>query len=362
LRVELIDFILCPYCKGHLDLVQYESNKNEIIEGALVCSCGNRYPIIKGVPRILPDRFKNFILKTYYPNFSKKFKEFLKTEENCREETQIHELNKRTSKVFGYEWHEFPVTNFQETYHKDFISWMSHPFDEDFLKNKQILDVGCGGGNYSSIMGGYKAKVVGIDLSVAVDEAYKNTKDIKDVDIIQADILSLPLKEKFDMVFCVGVLHHLTDPKKGFHNLLKVLKKDGYMFLRVYSKEGNKITIYLVDKVMKKIIRKLPFKVVNGICWSMAHLLNLSLSLLYLPLNRNKFLRKIGKKLPYNNYFLYISNFDFRHKQNIFFDVLSAPVVHYYSKKDLEELFKGLKIISIKGDDILSWKVLAQKV
>jgi len=45
--------------------------------------------------------------------------------------------------------------------------------------------------------------------------------------------------EKFDIVLCMGVLHHLSNPSKGLRNILSVLKKDGTIFLYLYGKLGG---------------------------------------------------------------------------------------------------------------------------
>ena len=36
---------------------------------------------------------------------------------------------------------------------------------------------------------------------------------------------------KFDIILCMGVLHHLSNPIKGLKNIKNVLEKDGIIFL-----------------------------------------------------------------------------------------------------------------------------------
>ncbi len=52
-----MEILVCPVCKGELDLTIAESNSDtsEIVEGAIHCSrCGETYPISGGIPDLLP--------------------------------------------------------------------------------------------------------------------------------------------------------------------------------------------------------------------------------------------------------------------------------------------------------------------
>jgi SAM-dependent methyltransferase len=44
---------------------------------------------------------------------------------------------------------------------------------------------------------------------------------------------------KFDIVLCMGVLHHLSNPSKGLQILTNTLKSDGMIFLYLYGKLGG---------------------------------------------------------------------------------------------------------------------------
>jgi len=54
MKKELMDIIVCPVCKGELKLTVKEE-KEEIISGSLNCpKCRADYPIINGIPNLLP--------------------------------------------------------------------------------------------------------------------------------------------------------------------------------------------------------------------------------------------------------------------------------------------------------------------
>ena len=110
-----------------------------------------------------------------------------------------------------------------------------------FVRDKvHVLIAGCGTGNQILQVQRYKnAQITAIDLSsssLAYSQRKINELKIKNVELIQMDILEVELlKEKFDIIECGGVLHHMDDPHKGLRSLLGVLKKSGFLKLGLYS-------------------------------------------------------------------------------------------------------------------------------
>ncbi|HZU77451.1 MAG TPA: methytransferase partner Trm112 [Dehalococcoidia bacterium] len=55
MRRDLMDILVCPVCKGELELTVTEENEKEIISGSLFCKrCNERYPIEDTIPNLLP--------------------------------------------------------------------------------------------------------------------------------------------------------------------------------------------------------------------------------------------------------------------------------------------------------------------
>ncbi len=61
MKTDLLDIIVCPVCKGPLDLTadeiapQGSADAGEVLAGTLACaSCGAAYPISDGIPNLLP--------------------------------------------------------------------------------------------------------------------------------------------------------------------------------------------------------------------------------------------------------------------------------------------------------------------
>ena len=50
-----MDILVCPVCKGELQLSVEEENKTEIVSGSLYCGkCDVTYPIEDTIPNLLP--------------------------------------------------------------------------------------------------------------------------------------------------------------------------------------------------------------------------------------------------------------------------------------------------------------------
>jgi uncharacterized protein len=55
MQPQLMEILVCPMCKGDLELTTTREKGGEIIEGKLTCTqCRETYPIEDGIPNLLP--------------------------------------------------------------------------------------------------------------------------------------------------------------------------------------------------------------------------------------------------------------------------------------------------------------------
>ena len=55
MKRELMDILVCPVCKGELELDVEEEEEGDIVTGILYCrACDTGYPILDSIPRLLP--------------------------------------------------------------------------------------------------------------------------------------------------------------------------------------------------------------------------------------------------------------------------------------------------------------------
>lgn len=114
-----------------------------------------------------------------------------------------------------------------------------------------ILVAGCGSGQQPIATALYlrNAKVAAIDLSLAsLAYAKRMAREmgVHNIRFAQADILKLGmLEERFDVIECVGVLHHMADPEAGLTVLLGLLKPGGFLKLALYSETARREIVHL---------------------------------------------------------------------------------------------------------------------
>ncbi len=130
------------------------------------------------------------------------------------------------------------------------------------IKNKKlnILIVGCGTGIQIIEASRYSnCKITAIDLSNSSISYAKRKVDeygMKNVEFIEMDLLELAsLNQRFDLIECSGVLHHMNDPNKGLSNLFDVLEKRGFLKLGLYSRYARKEIIKARELIKEKDIK-----------------------------------------------------------------------------------------------------------
>ncbi len=152
-----------------------------------------------------------------------------------------------TLESFGWEWQNFNRFGWDRQTKDELWSvdnererfFCNTLFQPDELKNKLMLDAGCGNGRYMSQCLQHGAEVVGVDLSSAIDVAQKNLQDHPNAHFIQGDLLNLPFRSQtFDFVFSIGVLMHTGAPQQAFHSISNMAKKGGGVGISVYQKQN----------------------------------------------------------------------------------------------------------------------------
>jgi SAM-dependent methyltransferase len=318
MKPSAIEYLSCIVCAAPLGLniseqIPSPSGEScEVISGSLDCAkCLKSYPIIRGIPR------------------------FIDAERSSH-------VDMETGNRFGMSWKEFP--RLDQRYSQQLFDWLS-PVTPQFLKNKVVLEAGCGKGRHAKVVSEAGARqVFGIDIGHAVDVAYANVGHLPRVHIIQADIRWLPFSEVFDFAFSVGVLHHMTEPGTGFAQIVKCLKPDGSICTWVYGRENNWWLLYFVDPIRIFVTSKLPRPILRVISTALAVPVSLWAKLVAYPW------KKLQEKLTwlpdlfYQEYMAYIARHDFNEIEHIVFDHLVTPVAHYIPAGEVKRWFAEAKL------------------
>jgi SAM-dependent methyltransferase len=214
---ELISLLQCPRCRGSLRIDEAPSPR-------LVCrSCGGSYPIVGGVPRLAGESY---------------------------------------AASFGRQWNRYDVARPEED---EATFRVKTGVDPRELAGRLVLDAGCGGGRYARLLGAQGARVVGVDLSSAVDKAAALCAASSDVAIVQADLLDLPVAEgAFDLVYSIGVLHHTPDPRRAFAQVARRVKTGGRLAVWLYRR--NTAPQEWLNSALRAVSTRLPAPVLEPLC------------------------------------------------------------------------------------------------
>lgn len=322
MKTSLLRFLVCCKCGKEFSLQQKQVEQAEVMEGTLTCQgCAQTFSIVRGIPR------------------------FVRRDLNADQQA--------TAAAFGYEWTHY--SKLTEADKKEFLAWIAPLTPADF-ENQVVLDGGCGKGRHIYLSAQFGARtVIGVDLSDAVEAAFRNTRDLPNVHVIQADLLDLPFRNPFTLAYSIGVLHHLPVPSDGFHAVASHLQPGGRISAWVYGKEGNGWIERFVDPVRKNITSRLPRFVTRCLCVPPAILLYAGLKVLYGPARSQPALKS---RLPYSDYLCSISEYTFAENFWNVFDQLVAPTAYYHSQEEVVEWFRtaGVQQVTIERHNGNSWR------
>lgn len=109
------------------------------------------------------------------------------------------------------------------------------------LSERQVLDVGCGGGILADAMARKGARVTGIDLSTkALKVAQLHALEAQTPNIqyqeVSAEALAAEQPGRFDVVTCMEMLEHVPDPASVVQACAALVKPGGWVFFSTLNR------------------------------------------------------------------------------------------------------------------------------
>ena len=119
------------------------------------------------------------------------------------------------------------------------------------LKDKQVLDVGCGGGILSDAMARAGAHVTGIDLatkSLKVAQLHALEAQTPNVSYreVSAEALAAENPASFDVVTCMEMLEHVPDPASIVQACATLVKPGGWVFFSTLNRNPKSFLFAIV--------------------------------------------------------------------------------------------------------------------
>lgn len=231
MKSSALMFLVCPACKQQLGLHADSIEGQEVMTGTLRCTaCSREYPIVRGVPRFLPQ-------DDYAASF-------------------------------GYQWHRFREVQLDSrngTTESERALEATTGWTEADYHGRLVLDAGVGAGRYAEIAAGKGGEVVGVDITAAVDAAFLNIGRRERVHLVQADIFAMPFAPgTFDLAYSVGVLHHTPDPRAAFERVAEVVKRGGGFAVYLYHCYGPD---HHAPDLIRRLTTRLPARVMLALSW-----------------------------------------------------------------------------------------------
>jgi Tfp pilus assembly protein PilF/ubiquinone/menaquinone biosynthesis C-methylase UbiE len=136
------------------------------------------------------------------------------------------------------------------------------------FNNPNVLIAGCGTGSHPIQATHYKSSnILAVDLSLkSLAYAKRKTEelDYKNIKYLHADILHLnKLNRKFDIIECMGTLHHMKEPTEGLKILLDVLEPHGFLKLGLYSETAKQHTVKVSELFKKRNLKNTNKNIIN---------------------------------------------------------------------------------------------------
>ena len=128
------------------------------------------------------------------------------------------------------------------------------------LAERQVLDVGCGGGILSESMAARGARVTGIDMGEAPLEVARlhllESGQQVDYRRIPVEELAAEMPAQFDVVTCMEMLEHVPDPASVIAACATLVKPGGQVFFSTINRNPKSYLFAIVGA--EYVLRMLP--------------------------------------------------------------------------------------------------------
>jgi 2-polyprenyl-6-hydroxyphenyl methylase / 3-demethylubiquinone-9 3-methyltransferase len=125
------------------------------------------------------------------------------------------------------------------------------------IENCAVLDVGCGGGVLSEGMALKAAAVTGLDVEPdAIAAAKHHAKEARLKINYVCELIEDFESKPFDVITCMEMLEHVSDPQLVIHHCARLLKPGGYLFLSTINRTLHAYASVII--AAEYVLRLLP--------------------------------------------------------------------------------------------------------
>lgn len=264
-----------------------------------------------------------------------------------------NQVRTRTIQDFGNQWQRHGKVDADHWSSVDmFRDHFGDLFDPAAIEGRQVAEVGSGSGRIVNMIAAFKpARLHAIEPSAGMEVLKRNTAAHGDtVHYVRATGDSFDIGG-LDLVFSLGVIHHIKDPRDVVKNIHRNLKPGGRFLIWVYGHEGN--GAYLaVYRTLATVTKRMPDAMLDRFSGLLNYLIEPYVWLCRrLPLPLSGYLSEVFGKCGWEK------------RRYIIFDQLNPAYAKYYRRAELEALLRevGFDDVRLYHRHGYSWTAVATK-
>jgi SAM-dependent methyltransferase len=239
--------------------------------------------VVRGVPRLLPAHLRASLTRDFLrAHAADERVRGLRGDGPDRPAISpaLGAVQRATQTNFGFEWTAYARHGWDDPVHhlahEEAVFRHKSLLEPAAFDGKLVLDAGCGNGRYSYWAARWGARVIGLDLTAAVESARRNTGEVEAIQIVQGDLFDLPFAdETFDIIYSIGVLMHTGDAARATASLARKLRPGGSLTAHLYGR-GN-LVYETVDRLLRAHTTRLSIPELERFtrgAWSLRRLLD----------------------------------------------------------------------------------------
>jgi SAM-dependent methyltransferase len=225
----------------------------------------------------------------------------------------------------------------------------------DEISGHKVVDVGSGSGRIIKMLSRYKpAELIAVEPSNGVELLKTNTATIPNLTILNSRSEDFFVAGGADLIFSLGVIHHIPNPEAAVKNIYNNLKNGGRFVMWVYGYENHTGYVHL-QKLLRPILRILPDRILEKVSFLLTFIIDyyfcFSKRLFRSRLPLTPYIDKLFSKCPR------------KEKMYIVFDQLNPRWAHYYKQSEVQGLLEeaGFRIELLYHRNQYSWTAIGIK-
>jgi SAM-dependent methyltransferase len=270
--------------------------------------------------------------------------------------------HERTIDSFGEEWLRFDQSHLTDKeLNTIYDSYFSILPPNVINSESDVADVGAGSGRFAEINAPRCKRLVAFEPSKAAELCRKRLSRFRNCTVVKARIkdITADYESSFDLVYCLGVLHHTNSIRNSLAKISQLVRPSGCILLYIYYNFDNKPFLFKAIWSISNLIRIVVSRLPNSLKFIVADIFAV---LVYLPLSTfSSLAEKLGfdvSSIPLSAY----RKYSFETMRTDSLDRFGTRVEHRMSKAQLKDELEILRFKDITfSEKIPYWTVCAIK-